>query len=603
MNKIINIAIIAHVDHGKTTLVDNLLKQTGTFRENQEVSERVMDKNDQERERGITIQAKCTTIQLDGIKCNIIDTPGHVDFGGEVERILSMADSVILLVDSAEGPMPQTKFVLGKALKTNLKPIVVINKIDRSDQRANDVLDEIYDLFINLEASDEQLEFPVLYASGREGWCVTKMDQPKKDLSPLFETIKTFIQPKNYSLDEPFKMLVTLLEYDKFLGRILIGKVYQGKIDINSQVKAINLEGKLIEQFRVTKLLNFSGLNRVAADSVHAGDIIAIAGMSECSVSDTICDLKISEPIESTPIDPPTMAITISVNDSPIGGKEGSKVTSRIIKERLLLEAETNVAIQIQETENKEAFVVCGRGELQLGVLIETMRREGFEMSVSRPRVLLKEENGKKFEPIEEVVIDLNEEFSGVVMNTLNAKKGMMQDMITYSTGVTRIIYHIPSRALIGYNSTFLTQTRGTGVLNKVFLKYEEYKGAIENKRNGALIATDSGEAVAYALNNLQDRGIMFISAGDYVYKGMIVGEHNKSGDLEINVLKSKQLTNIRAAGSDEAIKVTPPKKLSLEEMISYIDDDELVEVTPLNIRLRKKLLDPNARKRAKKSS
>ncbi len=603
--RIINIAIIAHVDHGKTTLVDNILKQTGTFRDNQEVIERVMDSNDQEKERGITIQSKCTTVSIyDQTICNIIDTPGHADFGGEVERVLSMADSVILLVDSAEGPMPQTKFVLGKALLKGLIPIVINNKIDRPDQRADEVVEETSELFMNLEANYQQLDFEVFYASGRQGWCVTNLKDPKKDLSPLFDHIANDIECPEYDLEAPFKMLATLLESDKFLGRILIGKVYQGTISANSQVHAIDINGNVVEQFRITKLLKFSGLKKVPTEWVQAGEIIAIAGMSKCSVSDTICDIRINEPIPSTPIDPPTMAVTISVNDSPLAGKEGSKLTSRVLRDRLMAEAETNVAIKIEESEKKDSFVVCGRGELQIGILIESMRREGFEFSVSRPRVLFKyDDNNKKMEPIEEVVIDVDDEFTGTVMNTLNARKGVMQDMITSSNGVTRIIYHIPSRALIGYHGSFLTQTRGTGIMNKVFLEYSEFRGEIEHKRNGALIATDGGSAVAYALYNLQDRGIIFIKPGDEVYQGMIVGEHSKNNDLEVNVLKGKQLTNMRASGSDEAIRLIPPKKLSLEEMISYIGDDELVEITPKSIRLRKTLLDPNSRKRASRKS
>ncbi|MDD9331436.1 MAG: translational GTPase TypA [Wolbachia sp.] len=593
-----NIAIIAHVDHGKTTLLDNMLKQSGTFRENQEIQERVMDSGDQERERGITILAKCTSIMWGEEKINIIDTPGHADFGGEVERVLCMADGVLLLVDSAEGPMPQTKFVLSKALKANLKPIVIINKVDRPDSRIDEVLNEIYELFFNLDATNEQLDFPVLYASGRNGWCAKELSDERKDLSPLFSTIIEYVKPANYD-HAPFAMLVTLLESDKFLGRILTGKIYQGIARVNSDLKVLDLDGKIIERGRLTKLLSFSGLKRIPVEEAVAGDIIAIAGLEKASVSDTIAVPEVTTAIISTPVDPPTMAITLNVNDSPFAGQEGTKVTSTVIKDRLYAEAETNVAITVISTPNGEAFEVGGRGELQLGVLIENMRREGFELSVSRPRVLFKEEGGKKLEPIEEVVIDIDDEHSGIVMEKLTFRKGEMMDIRSSGNGRTRLTFLVPSRGLIGYQGEFLTDSRGTGIINRLYHSYAQYKGPISGRRNGVLISTDKGEAVAYAIFNLQDRGIMFIKPQDKVYGGMIVGQHSRDNDLEINVLKGKQLTNVRASGSDEAIKLIPPKIMTLEDMIAYIDDDELVEVTPKSIRLRKRFLDPNERKRA----
>ena len=595
-----NIAIIAHVDHGKTTLLDNLLKQSGTLQDHQDLGERVMDKNALEKERGITILAKCTSIIWESNKINIIDTPGHADFGGEVERVLSMADSVLLLVDSAEGPMPQTKFVLSKALKAGLRPIVIVNKVDRPDARIDEVLDEIFELFINLEASNEQLDFPILYASGRDGWCVYEIKDERKNLNPLFETIIKHVQPAKSDDDAPFSMLVTLLESDSFLGRVLTGKVYKGIARANMEVKAIDLAGNVVEKGRLTKLQSFVGLKRVSIEEAKSGDIIAIAGMNKCSVADTIADHTVDQPISSTPIDPATMAITIAVNDSPMAGREGSKLTSRMIRDRLMYEAETNVAITIKELPNNDAFEVGGRGELQLGVLIETMRREGFELSVSRPKVLFKVENGEKLEPIEEVVIDVDEEFSGTIMEKLSKRKGEMQSMNNLNNR-TRIVYHIPSRGLIGYQGEFLTDSRGTGIMNRIFHGYAKFKGNFDNRRNGALISMNTGEAVGYAIFNLQDRGVMFVKPQDKVYAGMIVGQHNRDNDLEINVLKGKQLTNMRASGSDEAVKLTPPRVMVLEEMISYINDDELVEVTPQSLRLRKALLDPNERKKFKK--
>jgi len=607
MREIRNIAIIAHVDHGKTTLIDSLLKQCGTFRTNQIVNERIMDSNDLEKERGITILAKCTSVKWDDIRINIIDTPGHADFGCEVERVLSMADGVILLTDAAEGPMPQTKFVLSKALAQGLRPIVVINKIDRSDARPDEVVNEVFDLFSALDASEEQLDFPILYASGRDGWCVSDLNDPRENLHPLLDLIIRHVPKPNVDQDAPFTMLVTLLESDSFLGRILTGRVTSGTATLNMPIKAINLKGELVESGRLTKLQTFAGVQRVPVDKVVAGDIISIAGMAETSVADTICDPKVTEPVQSTPIDPPTMAITISVNDSPFAGQEGTKVTSRMIRDRLFAEAESNVAITVTESESRDAYEVGGRGELQLGVLIETMRREGFELSVSRPRVLFKTaDDGSLLEPIEEVVIDVDGEYSGVVVEKISQRKGVMVDMRSSGGDKTRIIFHAPSRGLIGYQSEFLTDTRGTGVMNRLYHSHEPYKGDIEGRRNGALISTDLGEAVAYAIFNLQDRGMMFIKPQDKVYGGMIVGEHSRDNDLEINVLKGKQLTNVRASGADEAIRLVPPRKLSLEDMISYIEEDELVEVTPKNLRLRKRQLDPNERKkesRAKKKS
>ncbi len=599
-----NIAIIAHVDHGKTTLIDSLLQQTGIFRDNQQVDERVMDSNDLEKERGITILAKCTAIDYEGVHINIIDTPGHADFGGEVERVLSMADGVILLTDAAEGPMPQTKFVLSKALAQGLRPIVVINKVDRPDGRPEEIVDEVFDLFVALDANEDQLDFPIMYASGRDGWCVGELGDEQKDLTPLLDLVLKHVpEPNVEDENAPFSMLATLLESDNFLGRMLTGRVYSGTANINMQVKAINLDGKVVETGKLTKLLSFKGVERVPVESVKAGDIVCIAGLTQASVADTLCDTQVTQPIPSTPIDPPTMAVTISVNDSPFAGQDGSKVTSRMIRDRLMAEAETNVAITVNETEGGEAYEVGGRGELQLGVLIETMRREGFELSVSRPRVLFRkdETSGKTLEPIEEVVVDVDDEFSGTVVEKISLRKGTMSDMRPSGGGKTRITFLAPSRGLIGYQSEFLTDTRGTGVMNRLYHSHEPYKGDIVFRRNGALISTDQGEAVAYAIFNLQDRGIMFIKPQDKVYQGMIVGEHNRPNDLEINILKGKQLTNVRASGTDEAVKLVTPRKMSLEQMMAYINEDEVLEVTPENLRLRKQFLDPHQRKKAAK--
>ena len=594
-----NIAIIAHVDHGKTTLIDSIMKQSGMFRENQQVDERIMDSGDLEKERGITILAKPTSVRWRDKRINIIDTPGHADFGGEVERVLHMADGVILLTDAAEGPMPQTKFVLGKALALGLRPMVIINKVDKPDGRPEEVVDEVFDLFVALDANDEQLDFPILYASGRDGWCVRELGDERGSLDPLLETITTHVPPPQASVDAPFAMLATLLDSDQFLGRCLTGRVMQGKISVNDSVRALNLDSKVVESGRLTKLLRFEGTERVPAEEVSAGDIVCIAGLSKASVSDTIASPEVTQPLASTPIDPPTMSVTISVNDSPLAGTEGKKVTSTMIRERLLAEAEVNVAITLAESENRDSFEIGGRGELQLGVLIETMRREGFEMTVSRPKVLFRMIEGQRHEPMEEIIIDVDADFASPVIDTLNQRKAEMVDMRNAGSGKTRLVFLAPSRGLIGYQGRFLTETRGTGVLNRVFHSYAPYKGDISGRRNGALVSTETGQAVAYALFNLQDRGVMFVSPQDKVYEGMVVGEHNRDNDLGVNVLKGKKLTNVRASGSDDAILLTPPRRLTLEDMMAYINPDELVEVTPVSLRLRKRYLDPHERKRA----
>ncbi|MDA8231144.1 MAG: translational GTPase TypA [Magnetospirillum sp.] len=599
-----NIAIIAHVDHGKTTLVDAMLKQSGTFRENQQVAERVMDSNDLERERGITILAKATSVEWKGVRINIVDTPGHADFGGEVERILSMVDGVVVLVDAAEGPMPQTKFVTGKALSLGLRPIVVINKVDRGDARPHEVHDEVFDLFANLDANDDQLDFPTLFAVGRDGWADDSLEGPRQDLTALFDLIVRHVPVPERNLDAPFSMLATTLEADPYLGRVLTGRIHTGRVKVNMAAKGLSRDGDLIEQFRISKVLAFRGIERVPVDVAEAGDIVAIAGMTKPTVADTICDPAVTQALKAQPIDPPTLAMTFSVNDSPLAGQEGDKVTSRVIGARLYREAESNVAIRIRETDSKDAFEVAGRGELQLGVLIETMRREGYELSVGRPRVLLKADaaTGQKLEPIEEVVIDVDDEHSGVVVEKMSLRKAELTGMRPSGGGKTRITFLAPSRGLIGYHGEFLTDTRGTGLMNRMFHGYAPYKGAIEGRRNGVLISNGTGEAVAYALWNLEERGPMFIPSGVKVYEGMIIGEHSRGNDLEVNPLKAKQLTNIRAAGKDEAVRLTPPRKMSLEQAIAYIQDDELVEVTPKAIRLRKAVLDPNERKKAERA-
>lgn len=599
-----NIAIIAHVDHGKTTLVDAMLKQSGTFRANQQVAERVMDSNDLEKERGITILAKCTSVEWKGVRINIVDTPGHADFGGEVERILSMVDGVVVLVDAAEGPMPQTKFVTGKALGLGLRPIVVINKVDRGDARPHEVHDEVFDLFAALDADDEQLDFPTMFAVGRDGWADDSLEGPRQDLSALFDLIVRHVPAPKREIEAPFAMLATTLEADPYLGRVLTGRIHSGTAKINMAVKGLSRDGELLEQFRISKILAFRGIERVPVDSAEAGDIVALAGMTKCTVADTICAPEQVEPLHAQPIDPPTLAMIFSVNDSPLAGQEGDKVTSRVIGARLYREAESNVAIRIRETDGKDAFEVAGRGELQLGVLIETMRREGFELGVSRPRVLFQtDENGKRLEPIEEVFVDVDEEYSGVVVEKMSLRKAELTGMRPSGGGKTRVTFLAPSRGLIGYHGEFLTDTRGTGLMNRVFHGYAPYKGPIDGRRNGVLISTGTGDAVPYALWNLEERGAMFIPAGVKVYEGMIVGEHNRGNDLEVNVLKAKQLTNIRASGKDEAVKLTPHRRLSLEQAIAYIEDDELVEVTPKSIRLRKRLLDPNERKKAERAN
>ena len=599
-----NIAIIAHVDHGKTTLVDGMFKQSGMYRDNESVEDCAMDSNDIEKERGITIFAKCTAVEWGDHRINIVDTPGHADFGGEVERILSMVDGVILLVDSAEGPMPQTKFVTGKALALGLNPIVIINKIDKADRRPDEVHDEIFDLFVSLEANDQQLDFPMLYASGRDGWASNDLDGSRENLDPLFKSIidyydKPAMRTKEI-IDQPFTMLSTLLDRDNFMGRVLTGRIQTGKISVNDPIKVLNQSGETVETGRATKLMSFEGLQRVPVDAAIAGDIIAIAGLKIATVADTICDAANTIPLQAQPIDPPTLSMRFSVNDSPIAGREGTKVTSRMIRDRLERESEGNVAIQITESDGKDSFDVAGRGELQLGVLIETMRREGFELSISRPRVIYREdETGSRTEPYEEVVIDVDEEYSGVVVEKMAERKSEMTDMRASGAGKSRITFLAPSRGLIGYHGEFLTDTRGTGIMNRTYHSYGVYKGPLQGRRVGVLISMGGGKAVAYALWGLEDRGTILINPQEEVYEGMIIGEHARANDLDVNVLKGKQLTNIRASGKDDAIKLTPPRKLSLEQAIAYIQDDELVEITPESIRLRKRFLVPHERKKA----
>ncbi|MGR3483938.1 MAG: translational GTPase TypA [Paracoccaceae bacterium] len=599
-----NVAIIAHVDHGKTTLVDELLKQSGTFRENQATTERAMDSNDLERERGITILAKATSVEWQGTRINIVDTPGHADFGGEVERILSMVDGVVLLVDAAEGPMPQTKFVTSKALALGLRPIVVLNKVDKPDAEPDRALDECFDLFANLGADDDQLDFPHLYASGRAGWADETLEGPREDLSALFNLIVAHVPaPRQIEAREaPFRMLATTLGADPFIGRILTGRVESGTLKTGETLKALSRTGERIEQFRVTKILAFRGLSQTPIDAAEAGDIVTLAGMTKATVADTLCDPSIDVPLPAQPIDPPTISVTFGINDSPLAGRDGKKVQSRVIRERLMREAETNVAIKVADTPGGEAFDVSGRGELQMGVLIENMRREGFELSISRPRVLLREEDGQTMEPVEEVVIDVDDEHSGAVIEKITGpRRGELVEMKAAGAGKTRIVAHVPSRGLIGYHGEFLTDTRGTGVLNRVFHGLTPHKGAIAGRRQGVLISMENGTSVAYALWNLEDRGRMFIGAQEPVYTGMIIGEHSRDNDLEVNPLKGKKLTNVRASGTDDAVRLTTPITMSLEQAIAYIDDDELVEVTPNAIRLRKRHLDPHERKRAAK--
>jgi GTP-binding protein len=597
--KLRNVAIIAHVDHGKTTLVDRLLQQSGSFRENQRVAERAMDSNDLERERGITILAKATSIVWKDTRINIVDTPGHADFGGEVERILNMVDGAIVLVDAAEGPLPQTKFVVSKALKIGLRPIVAINKVDRSDARPAVVASEVFDLFAALDATEEQLDFPVLYGSAKEGWMAANVDGPKESMAPLFDLILQHVAPPQVE-DGPFRMLGTILEANPYLGRIVTGRISSGSIKPNQPVKVIDRRGRLVEQGRVSKVLAFRGLERVPVDEGNAGDIVSIAGLPLATVAHTICVPEVTEPLPAQPIDPPTLAMMFRVNDSPLAGTEGDKVTGRMIRDRLLREAEGNVALRVTESDEKDAMEVAGRGELQLGILIETMRREGYELSVSRPRVLIEVDpaTGDLKEPIEEVVIDLDEEHSGVVVQKLSERRAELIEMRPSGGGRLRLVFHAPTRGLLGYQGELLTDTRGTAIMNRLFHGYAPHKGAIQGRRNGVLISTDDGEAVAYALWNLEDRGPMMVEPGWKVYRGMIVGEHTRGNDLEINVLKGKKLTNIRTTAKDEAVRLTPPIKMTLEKSLAYIEDDELVEVTPKSIRLRKKLLDPNDRKR-----
>lgn len=599
-----NIAIIAHVDHGKTTLVDALLKQSGSFRDNQHVADRAMDSNDLERERGITILAKCTSVVWKETRINIIDTPGHADFGGEVERILSMVDGAIILVDAAEGALPQTKFVLGKALARGIRPIVVVNKIDRSDARPDEVHEEIFDLFASLGADEHQLDFPMLYASGRQGWADLELDGPKKDLAPLFDLVLRHVPQPNVDKDAPFGMVSTILESDNFLGRILTGRIDQGRAKVNMPVRVLRPDGTIVETGRLTKLLSFRGLERVPVEEAEAGDIVAVAGLSEATIPDTIADPSIDAPLPSRPVDPPTLSMTFRINDGPLGGREGKKVTSRQIRDRLFKETEGNVAIKVTESPESEAFEVAGRGELQLGVLIETMRREGFELTIGRPRVLFREneETGEREEPFEEVLVDVDEPYSGVVVEKMSLRKGVMQDMRPSGGGKVRLTFLIPSRGLIGYHGEFLTDTRGTGLMNRLFHGYLPYVGTIEGRRNGSLISAEDGTTTQYALFSLQDRGTMFVDAGEKIYMGMILGEHSRENDLDINAVREKKLTNMRASGKDEALLLTPPRRMSLEQAIAYIEDDELVEVTPSAIRIRKRYLDPHERKRASKS-
>ncbi|WP_146345516.1 translational GTPase TypA [Falsiphaeobacter marinintestinus] len=601
-----NIAIIAHVDHGKTTLVDELLKQSGTYRENQATTERAMDSNDLERERGITILAKATSVEWKDTRINIVDTPGHADFGGEVERILSMVDGVVLLVDAAEGPMPQTKFVTSKALALGLRPIVVLNKVDKPDAEPDRALDECFDLFANLGADDDQLDFPSMYASGRNGWCDAELDGPRKDLSALFDLIVEHVPaPAQIAhRDEPFQMLATTLGSDPFIGRILTGRVEAGTLKTGDPVKALSHDGTLIENFRATKILAFRGLSQQPIDAAEAGDIVTIAGMTKATVADSLVAPQVTEALPAQPIDPPTITVTFGINDSPLAGRDGKKVQSRVIRDRLMKEAEQNVAIRITDTPGGDAFEVAGRGELQMGVLIENMRREGFELSISRPQVLFREEDGQRLEPVEEVTIDVDDEYSGAVIEKITGpRKGELAEMKPAGAGKTRIIAHVPSRGLIGYHGEFLTDTRGTGVLNRVFHGWTPHKGAIPGRRAGVLISMENGQSVAYALWNLEERGKMFIGAQADIYQGMVIGEHSRENDLEVNPLKGKKLTNVRASGTDEAVRLTTPITMSLEQAIAYIDDDELVEVTPNAIRLRKRHLDPHERKRAARSA
>jgi len=600
-----NVAIIAHVDHGKTTLVDALLKQSGAFRENQHVAERALDRNDLERERGITILAKCTSVVWKGTRLNIVDTPGHADFGGEVERILSMVDGAILLVDAAEGVLPQTKFVLGKALARGIRPIVVVNKIDRGDARPDEVHNEIFDLFAALDATEEQLDFPTLFASGRQGWADLEINGARRDLAPMFDLVISHVPAPKLNVDAPFAMLASILDYDNFLGRVLTGRVEQGRARLNMPLKVLRADGTVVETGRLTKLMSFNGLDRVPVEEAQAGDIIAIAGLTDATIPDTLGAPELTTPIQAIPVDPPTLSMTFRVNDGPLGGRDGKKVTSRQIRDRLMYEIQGNVALKVTISNETDAFEVAGRGELQLGVLIETMRREGFELTIGRPRVLtrINEETGEREEPMEDVLADVDEPYTGVVVEKLSRRKGELQDMRPSGGGKVRLTFRMPSRGLIGYHSEFLTDTRGSGIMNRMFAGYGPWKGPIEGRRNGSLISNLDGEAVQYSLWYLQERGTLFVNPGDKVYTGMIVGEHSRENDLDVNVIKEKKLTNIRAAGKDEAMLLIPPRRMSLEQAIAYVEDDELVEVTPTAVRLRKRHLDPNARKRADRAA
>ena len=597
--KLRNIAIIAHVDHGKTTLVDELLKQSGAFRENQKVAERAMDSNDLERERGITILAKCTSVVWKDTRINIVDTPGHADFGGEVERILNMVDGVVVLVDASEGPLPQTKFVVSKALKRGLRPIVVVNKIDRPDERHQEVLNEIFDLFANLDATDEQLDFPILYGSGRNGWMALAPEGPQKDLAPLFDLVMAHVPPPAVN-DGPVTMLATTLEADPFLGRILTGRITSGTLKANMQMKAIRHDGSLVETFRATKVLAYRGLDRIPVEEASAGEIVAVAGMTDATVADTLCDPSVETPIQAQPIDPPTLSMTFRINDGPFAGQEGAKVQSRVIRDRLMREAERNIAIKVSDSDETDSFTVSGRGELQLAILIENMRREGFEMTVSRPKVVFKTdaETGQRLEPIEETIIDIDDNHTGVVVQKLSERRGDLMEMRPSGGGRTRMVFLVPTRGLLGYQSELLSDSRGTAVMNRLFHSYAPYKGEIQGRRQGVLISNGMGEATAYSIFNLQDRGLFMIGAQARVYEGMIVGEHSRDNDLVVNVVQGKKLTNVRASGKDEALTLVPPMRLTLEKAMSYITDEELVEITPESIRLRKRWLDPNERKR-----
>ena len=603
-NNIRNITIIAHVDHGKTTMIDNLMKQSGSFRENEVVDERLMDSGELEKERGITILAKPASIDWQNTRVNIIDTPGHRDFAAEVERVLSMADGALLLIDSAEGVMPQTKFVLAKALKQGLKPIVVINKLDKADQRANEVLDETFDLFVSLDANEEQLDFPVMYASGRSGWADKEVDGPRENLHPLLDLILEHVKPADLDKTKPFAMLSTLLYADSFLGRSLVGKISQGTAKANQPIKAINLKGEKVDEGRLTKIFRYEGTKKVPIEVGEAGDIVIIAGLEKANVADTICDLEVTEPIHATPIDPPTMSITISVNSSPLAGTEGKKLTSTQIRDRLVTEAQNNVGISFSQNNNVDAFVISGRGELMLEILLTQMRREGFEMTVSPPKVLYqKDENGNRMEPIEEITVDLDEEFSSKIIDSMNRRKGKLLDLKDTGKDKKRLIFHAPTRGLMGYTSRFLTLTKGTGVINRIFHGYGKFEGEMDGRKNGALISMANGKAVAFAIFNLQARGEMFVTHNDPVYEGMIVGLAPKAGDMIINVMKGKQLTNMRTQGTDENVVLTPVRQMSIAEQLSMLNTDEALEITPKSLRLRKAILNPNDRKKNEKSS